>query len=336
MMVRLHKLPNRYLCGFFYEIKWSEIMKNKIIIGIALVILMVFPMQVFANNDIEKDRVGEEVTTVSGNSNNNAENKITVSGNNTVQLPEVPVEEYSYDVDYAIYSNTMKAQLCDKQLEYLTVLHSEMKQKYEIEKAKQDMGYTTLTALTEAETQLQIVTLQIESVRAEKAFYIDNVGLYGVEYQKIDVSDKLPDIEEDYVSMFIANNKQMAYYEQQIETYENYINTMYLTETQLKNIYAQLELLEQNRNLCQIEVEINTRQKILNYENAVREVKQLDYQIVSLQNSIDIQKLLYEQGKIAKIELVELETQLKQLEFQRLNVLYNAHLLLYELQNGIN
>lgn len=67
---------------------------------------------------------------------------------------------------YAIYTNQLKAQLVDYQITYLTTWEAELSEKYKIEKAKLDLGYTTSIAVDVAHNQYTVAGHQIQTAMA--------------------------------------------------------------------------------------------------------------------------------------------------------------------------
>ena len=208
-------------------------------------------------------------------------------------------------LEYAIYQNQLNAQLCNSQLAYLTALEELRKEQWKIEQEKVKLGYAIPIAVEEAEGQYKAVQLQIETIKAQQQFYIEVLQLYGREYQEIQVPDNLEELQADYVDEFLKDSTQKEYHGQQ------------------------------DREQYEIDLKIYVKRLALQYENTRRKVKEADIQISVLKGKISNAMQLYEAGRITRVQLEELETELKGLEYERMNLIFDAQLILYKLTHKI-
>lgn len=277
--------------------------RNKKIVMIFIAVMLLLPMHTLADN-----RRAEAVTVSEGDaptSERNAEiseENVSVSGGDVT--PSIENESLKQQ-EYAIYQNQLSAQLCNSQLAYLTSLEELRKEQWKIEQEKVKLGYAIPIAAEEAEGQYKAVQLQIETAKAQQQFYIEVLQLYGREYQEILVPDNLEELQTDYIDEFLKDIILNEYYGQQ------------------------------NREQYEINLKIYVKGLVLQYENTRRKVKEADIQISVLKGKIANAMQLYEAGRITRVQLGELETELKGLEYERMNLIYDAQLILYKLTHKI-
>ncbi len=298
-------------------------MRKQSLIGMLSALMLIIPIHALANEvALNEDEMQINVQEQS------------VSGNDVVlDTPETKEENLGYD--YEIYYNGVKARLCEEQIIYLSCWQSELNTKHKIEEEKWNLGYTTADKVAEAEAQLKIAELQIENVNAEKAFYLECIEIYGGKEQEILLMEEFPKLEKDYESIFLQNSVQIKSYNQQIQTNQGYLDKLLLTEAQIQNINSQIELLETEKAQYEVALRVYVKQKELQYENTLREIEQFNYQIKVMEQHLATQNSLFEEGKIAKITIMEQETELQNLRFQRINAICDANLMIYILEHGI-
>lgn len=269
--------------------------RNKKIIMIFIAVILLLPMHSLA------DSIREEAGSVSeGNADTSEENAKISEENVAVSGGDAisSIENEGLEQqEYAIYQNQLNAQLCNLQLAYLTALEELRKEQWKIEQEKVKLGYAIPIAAEEAEGQYKAVQLQMETAKAQQQFYIEVLQLYGREYQEIQVPDNLEELQADYVDEFLKDSTQKEYYE--------------------------------------IPLKIYVKELMLQYENTRRKVKEADIQISVLKGKLANAMQLYEAGRITRVQLGELETELKGLEYERMNLIYNAQLILYKLTHKI-
>ncbi|MCM1185904.1 MAG: hypothetical protein NC251_05005 [Lachnoclostridium sp.] len=225
-----------------------------------------------------------------------------VSGGDAVLPTE---DEWLKEQKYMIYQNQLNVQLCDLQIDYLTALKTQRKAEWEIEQEKVKLGYAVPVDEMEAEGQYKTVLLEVECVEAQQQFYKEVLELYGREYAKIQVPDKLEELQEDYIAAFLEDSAQKT-------------NDM-----------------GQNKEQYEIALKIYVKNLILQYENIRRKVMEADIQIAVLKGKAANAAQLYEAGKITKVQLGEPETELKRLEYERMSLIYDAQLILYQLEHKV-
>ncbi len=301
-------------------------MKRKVLIGIVLAFCTIFPINAMENTELpftqQKAIIIDLPNSVSGNS---------VSGN-----------DYNFEVihntdenTYEIYRNQLKAQLCNRQIEYLSNLYAFKSEVYDITKLKYDLGYVTDADVKEAKMQVKAVELQIDTVKAQKEFFIECIQLRGGEYEEHLLEEEFFQLTKGYVSSFLEQSDQLKSYEQQINTYEQYLNANGLEEKDKHAIKNQLVNLQIDKKNYEIALKEYVMQLQLQYGTMLREIQQYDNEIVVMQIKIQNQKLLCEAGKVAKITLTELEVVLQQLEYERLSKVSDAQLILYLLEHTV-
>lgn len=298
--------------------------RNKKIIMVFIAVMLLWSMHILADNiraeavsvsegdaDIFERNAGifEENANVFGESAAIyeegvvlTEENVTVSGSDAPLITEM---EGLKQQEYAVYQNQLNAQLCSLRLVYLTMLEELRKEQWEIEQAKVKLGYAIPIAAKEAEAQYKAVQLQIETAKAQQQFYMEVLQLYGREYQEIQVPDNLEELQTDYVDEFLRDSAKKEYDGRQ------------------------------NREQYEIHLKIYVKGLVLQYENTRRKVKEADIQISVLKGKIANAVQLYEAGRMTKAQLGELEAELKGLEYERMDLIYNAQLILYQLTHKI-
>lgn len=277
--------------------------RNKKIVMIFIAVMLLLPMHTLADNiRTEAVTVSEGDAPTSERNAEISEENVSVSGGDVT--PSIENESLKQQ-EYAIYQNQLSAQSCNSQLAYLTSLEELRREQWKIEQEKVKLGYAIPIAAEEAEGQYKAVQLQIETAKAQQQFYIEVLQLYGREYQEIQVLDNLEELQTDYVDEFLKDSILNEYYGQQ------------------------------NREQYEINLKIYVKGLVLQYENTRRKVKEADIQISVLKGKITNAMQLYEAGRITRVQLGEMETELKGLEYERKNFIYNAQLILYKLSHKI-
>ncbi|MCM1327770.1 MAG: hypothetical protein NC094_02780 [Bacteroidales bacterium] len=231
-----------------------------------------------------------------------SEGDVVVSGGDAA-LPVV--DEWLGEQEYMLYKNQLNAQLCSLQIAYLKKLGVQRKAEWEIEQEKVKLGYAVPVDEMEAEGQYKTVLLEVECVEAQQQFYKEVLELYGREYAEIQVPDKLGELQEDYIAAFLEDSAQ--------KTYDT----------------------GQNKEQYEIALKIYVKNLILQYENIRRKVMEADIQIAVLKGKAANAAQLYEAGKITKVQLGESETELKRLEYERISLIYDAQMILYQLDHKV-
>lgn len=270
--------------------------RNKKIVMIFIAVMLLLPMHTLADN-----RRAEAVTVSEGDADISGGN-VSVSGGDAPLITDM---EGLKQQEYAVYQNQLNAQLCNSQLAYLTSLEELRKEQWKIEQEKVKLGYAIPIAAEEAEGQYKAVQLQIETAKAQQQFYMEVLQLYGREYQEIQVPDNLEELQADYVDEFLKDSILNEYYGQQ------------------------------DREQYEINLKIYVKELVLQYENTRRKVKEADIQISVLKGKIANAVQLYEAGRITRVQLEELETELKGLEYDRMNLIFDAQLILYKFTHKI-
>ncbi len=270
--------------------------RNKKILMLFIAVMLLLPIHTLADN------IRAEAVTVSEGDADISGGNVSVSGGDA---PLITDTEGLKQQEYVVYQNQLSAQLCNSQLAYLTALEELRREQWKIEQEKVKLGYAIPIAAEEAEGKYKAVQLQIETAKAQQQFYIEVLQLYGGEYQEIQVPDNLEELQTDYVDEFLKDSTQKEFYGQQ------------------------------NREQYEINLKIYVKGLILQYENTRRKVKEADIQISVLKGKISNAIQLYEAGRITRVQFGELETELKGLEYERMNLIYNAQLILYKLTHKI-
>ena len=124
---------------------------------------------------------------------------------------------------YKVRYYTLQVQKLEFQESYLQSFYRELERKIEIETDKLNLGYSTEASVQELENQWHATKLQIESVQEEQELCKEAIRIYGGVYEPVTVEGKLPSLSEDYVYKFLEDNLQVIYYDNQIQTYQEYI-----------------------------------------------------------------------------------------------------------------
>lgn len=270
--------------------------------------------------------------TVSGNTvSGNTVSEDTVSGNDfNFELIYVTDED-----EYKIYRAQLKAQLCNQQLECLTSFYTAKSEQYDIAKIKYELGYVTETEVKEAEMQFKAVELQMDTVQEQLDYYTECIRLRGGELEDNLLAGDLSQLTKDYATFFMEQSTQLKSYDQQIEFYEQYLNSTDLEEKDKQAVKAQLAMLQASKQSYEIELKEYVMQLQLQYDTILRELQQYDNEIEIMLLKIQNQKLLYEVGKTAKSTLTGMEAELQQLRYGRSSKICDGQLILYILEHAI-
>ncbi len=162
---------------------------------------------------------------------------------------------------YAIYTNQLKAQLVDYQITYLTTWEAELSEKYKIEKAKLDLGYTTSTAVDVAHNQYTVAEHQIRTAMAQQELYKEVIVLNGGEYKEISFTEDLEPLNGNYFKTFKDNSTQLISYRYQILIAGN---------------TKSAELLQLQKEQYEINLHIYVQSLQMKYEEVLRQITLID------------------------------------------------------------
>ena len=273
--------------------------------------------------------------------------ELPVAGSETTTniTPETPQEEISYYVEneealfkqkqsekaYKIQYYTLQVQSLEFQEIYLQSLYEEIESKIQIETGKLRLGYSTEISVKELENQLNETKLQIESVQAQQEMCKEAVRIYGGSYKPLEVEQELSALREDYVSKFLENNLQVKYYDNQIQTYQEYIEK-YRDDEEYR---IQRDLADLDKQQYIADLHIYVKEKVLQYETILEEIAQVSSELTLVEEKINTNKVLYENGKITEIETIELETEKKRLISEKMGLIFDAYCIHYILEQRI-
>lgn len=296
-------------------------MKRKILLIIAVLVCLMFPLYVFADDVSENDTDIDDA----------------VSAGNVASdtYYDVLIAKEAEEQNYELYRSQLNAQLADAKLEYLAALEAEWTEKYGIEEKKLELGYSTALAVAEVGSRYHSVRLQIESAEDLKAFCMDVITLHGGTYQEIAVSETWEPLEGDYVQSFLAGSAQKVSYEQQIVGYTLSLLAATPGTEEAIILEKQLQLAQLNLAQYEIDLQLYVKDLQLQYADIGRSVADLDTQIKIAEMQITNAKLLLEKGKITEMQLTELENELNRLKYERLSLIYDAQAILYILTHQI-
>ncbi len=262
--------------------------------------------------------------------------------------PETPEEEKSYYVQneeklfldreeenkYKIRYNTLAVQKCEYQEKYLQALKEEIETKIQIENGKLELGYTTQISVEELELQLKETELQIETAQEQQRQYKEIIRIYGGEYVPVAISENVTDLSGDYANKFLENNMQIKYYENQIKTYQEYLDENKEAEN-FQDIRIQRDLAEFDRKKYEEDLQVYVREKVLQYETTLGNIAQINDEIALIEEKIQTNEILFENGKITEIQIIELETEREKLIYEKMCLIYDADCVRYVLEHKI-
>lgn len=262
--------------------------------------------------------------------------------------PEMPEEEKSYYVAnkeqlfqekekkkaYEAYYNTLKFQKCETQEEYLQAVLQELNTKIKIENEKLELGYTTELNVTELEVQLKETETELENLREQKDYYKEVIQIYGGECKTIEVSPSVPAVRENCLEYFLKDNIQIKYYEYQIKNYQEYLDE-YKDAENCEDIKIQKELMELDKKAYEADLQVYVEGKVLQYESVLRNITQVNEEIKLLEEKIQANRELHENGKITEIKVIEMETEQKRLIYEQKSLMYDAQCIRYILEHKI-
>ena len=293
-------------------------MKKRIFWGVLLAFCFILPIHAMEN--IEPVEAAEG--TVSGNS---------VSENN-YHFEEVSVTAES---GYEVYRYQLQAQLCEKEMEYLSVLQEAGREKANIATVKYELGYITEIEAKEAEMNVEAIELQMATAKERLQFYSECIQLLGGECKEDMLGGELPALSKDYIPVFLEQSSQLSFYHQQIVMYEQALNTNDLEEKDKQAVGSRLAGLRADKQAYEINLKKYVMNLELQYNTILNEIQQYDNEITLMQLKVQNQKLLFEKGKTAKSTLTEKETELQRLRYERLSKVCNGQLIFYLLEHVI-
>ena len=262
--------------------------------------------------------------------------------------PEVPEEETSYylknreqlfskreeENKYKIRSNILTVQKYEHQEKYLQALKDEIEAKIKAENGKLELGYTTESSVEELKLQLQETKLQIETVQEQQKQYKEIIKIYDGEYVPIAISEDISALTDDYVTKFLQDNLQIKYYENQIKTYQEYLDENEKAKN-FKEIQIQRDLVELDKKQYEADLRVYVKEKMLQYETIFRNITQVNDEIALIEEKIQADKILFDNGKITKIQIIELETEREKLIYEKMCLIYDADCIRYVLEYKI-
>ncbi|MCM1500218.1 MAG: hypothetical protein NC124_17280 [Clostridium sp.] len=245
------------------------------------------------------------------------------------------IAQESRERAYAVYRNQVKAQLAELQIDYLSKLQAELEQKYIIEEEKLELGYTTPVAVEEAKSSYLAVGLQIQTAEEQRDFYKDSIRLNGGEYRETGLTDHAESLKADYLSDFRENSAQRAYYDQQIQYYNDILQKGAGNGAEPEIIQKQIELYQLQKEQYEADLEIYVKGLLVSYHAAERQISEMDSRIAVTEKKIGNALLLFEEGKIAEIQLTELQTELQRLGYERASLVGDEKLIYYKLTHTV-
>lgn len=262
--------------------------------------------------------------------------------------PETPEEEKSYYVQneeklfsdreeenkYKIRYNTLAVQKCEYQESYLKALKEEIQEKIKIENGKLELGYTTQISVEELELQLKETEQQIETVQEQQRQYKEIIRIYGGEYMPIEIAENLSELSGNYENEFLENNLQIEYYENQIKTYQEYLDRNKEAED-FQDIRIQKDLAELDKKQYEADLRVYVKEKMLQYEIKLRNIAQINDEIALIEEKIQTNRILFDNGKITEIQITELETERERLIYEKMCLICDADCVRYVLEHKI-
>lgn len=238
-------------------------------------------------------------------------------------------------IHYECYECRLNIVRYSAQRKYLTTMKAELEKKLKIEQEKLKLGYTTELEVNVVQNQLDETVLSIDEADLEIEFQKNMLLLYGEEDTEINLPNTLGTLEGDFKSQFCANSAQIKYYEHLTEAYNNYIDNADDSDEDLEKVRFQSELSQLNKQQYRTELERYVEQREKNYKQAKLKVEEYDCEINIMEQRIENSTLLYQQGRLREIDVMELETEKARLEYERQCCFCDAQLNCYILENNI-
>lgn len=262
--------------------------------------------------------------------------------------PEVPEEELSYYVankgklfsnkeqekQYEIYRNTVTISKYEYQGAYLEAYKKELEKKLAIEDNKLELGYTTNIAVKELEMQLKGTELQLQNIQKQQIHCQETIQIYGGTYQPLQLPEDVASLNQNYIDNYLNDNVQIKYYKYQQKTYEEYLEENEEAEN-AEDIQIQKDLLELDKQKYAADLQVYVKEKILQYETDRNNIQQMDEEIALLQEKIRMNQELYQMGKITEMEITEMETEQKRLEYEKMSLVCDAECIRYILEHEL-
>lgn len=262
--------------------------------------------------------------------------------------PEVPEEELSYYVankgklfsnkeqekQYEIYRNTVTISKYEHQGAYLEAYKKELEKKLAIEDNKLELGYTTNIAVKELEMQLKETELQLQNIQKQQIHCQETIQIYGGTYQPLQLPEDVASLNQNYIDNYLNDNVQIKYYKYQQKTYEEYLEENEEAEN-AEDIEIQKDLLELDKQKYEADLQVYVKEKILQYETDRNNIQQMDEKIALLQEKIRMNQELYQMGKITEMEITEMETEQKRLEYEKMSLVCDAECIRYILEHEL-
>lgn len=234
-----------------------------------------------------------------------------------------------------MYKDCLQVLLYDSQLSYISLQVSELQDKLEIEQAKFSLGYTTSISVDDINSKLLSKQTEYDTIQSQQEILKEKIQLNGEDYSGYELSCSYSKISDDYYNEFINNSTQRKYYDNQITSYTTYLSALSALGENYKTAQLQIDLAGLNEQQYENDLKIYTKQMVSAYNNTVSQIEAKDAEISVCEKKIQSYQLLYEKGKIQKIQLTELITQSEQLKYEKQNMIYRLCLIDYILKNKI-
>lgn len=262
--------------------------------------------------------------------------------------PDAPEEEKSYYVEnerqlkrerekkreYRIRYYTLTVQKMEYQEEYIRALKEETKEKLRIEEGKLQLGYTVQNSVDELYNQLEEVQSELEMIYSQKDCYKGVIRAYGSIYSNMKLPEDLDILDGDYVSAFRTDNLQVKYYDNQIKNYQSYLEK-YKDASNYEDIRIQRDLVGLDKEQYEMELQAYICEKELQYKSIAQNLTQKSRELKTLNEKIATNQILLENGKITRIQLMELETEQKKLIYEKMSLICDGECVRYVLENQI-
>ena len=95
------------------------------------------------------------------------------------------------------------------------------------------------------------------------------------------------------------------------------------------------ELLQLQKEQYEINLHIYVQSLQMKYEEVLRQITLIDNELAVAEEQMEQARTLYEKGKIAEIQVKELQTELSRLEYERMGLICDAKRIYYILTHTI-
>lgn len=312
-----------------------------------------FQKNIFAKNEYQHmlDRYGEQIVKAQGDADT-LENLTIEYEDSLLQLNlytyyeenrEKWIEENYRIQKYHFISDYLQLPVLRAKIDYSKAVLNELNEIMNIIEVQFDLGYATTLDLDNIQTQ--IITEEASLKTTEGDFNLLHQQIYE-ELGKTNIDilalNKVQGLktQEEYVQNFYNNNTTLQYLQTQVKSYSTYKEDME-TKGEAYEKYVlkadnELQILNLKIQKYESDLSINILKSLISYQSASSQLEAKEKEIENLKLKIKNKQYLYRKGKVQKIELTKLNTNMVKLSSEREYILYKQNIAYYELFYSID